>query len=186
MSKNAFLKVPGHLHEVEGYLLQTLMERKTVVECGTHHGRSAVAMAATAEYIWTFDNYEGDSMIGAPDYVTTKNAVFASGLRNNIYLKIGDWSDREVEPEVFELLGAGLVDAVFYDAAHEPPHPYEKEFLQMIEDTGFRGLVALHDYKPREVSFRHTVSAIDEYKKKSGRKMFGPEKGTSIVWFDSV
>lgn len=160
------------------------MEGKTVLELGTHHGRSAVAMAATADYVWTFDNYEGDSMIGAPDYVTTKNSVFASGLRDNTHLKIGDWSDREVEPEVFALLGARLVDAVFYDAAHAPPHPYEKEFLQMIEDTNFRGLVALHDYKPQEPAYKHTVDAIDQYAKRSGRAMLGPEKGTSIVWFE--
>lgn len=180
--KDAFLNVPGHLYPDEGYLLQKLMEGKTVLELGTHHGKSAVAMAATAEYVWTFDTYRGDSMIGAPDYQTAKKSVEETS--DNIALKIGDWSDREVEPEVFELMQAKLVDAIFYDAAHEPPHPHEKEFFELVDEVDFRGLVAVHDYKPAEPAMRHVVASVDEYAKRSGRKMFGPMPGTSIVWFE--
>ena len=179
MSKDAFLNVPGHLQVAEGYLLQRLMAGKGVFEYGTHHGRSAVAMAATAQKVWTFDNYAGDSMIGAPDIKTTKKSIKDSGLGDKIEVFQRDWTDLDLlsirEPHLY---------AVFYDAAHEPPHPYEKEFLQMVEDIDFRGLVALHDYKPQEPAYKHTVDAIDQYAKRSGRTMFGPEKGTSIVWFE--
>lgn len=195
MNKDAFLSVPGHLYEAEGYLLQRLMEGKTVLELGTHHGRSAVAMAATAQNVWTIDNYQGDSMIGAPNWEVTRKVVeeqvvnsteFKAHPRLPIRLMIGDWTEdwKEGRNVVFDSLERGSVDAVFYDAAHAPPHPYEKEFLQMIEDTDFRGLVALHDYKPQELAYKHTVDAIDQYAKRSGRTMFGPEKGTSIVWFE--
>jgi predicted O-methyltransferase YrrM len=180
--KDAFLVVPGHLYPDEGYLLQKLMAGKTVLELGTHHGKSAVAIAATAKFVWTFDTYEGDSMIGAPDYQTAKKSVDEAA--DNIALKIGDWSDREVEPEVFELMQAEQVDAIFYDAAHEPPHPHEKEFFELVDEVGFRGLIAVHDYKPAEAAMRHVVAAVDEYAKRSGRKMFGPMPGTSIVWFE--
>jgi predicted O-methyltransferase YrrM len=178
VSKDAFLKVPGHLHVAEGYLLQRLMEGKIVAECGTHHGRSAVAMLATAKWVTTIDNYQGDSMIGAPDWNVTHKSISDSGIAGwkTDVLK-GDWT--ELLPPLL-----ASTNAIFYDAAHEPQHPYEKEFLQMIEDSGFRGLVALHDYKPQEPAYKHTVDAIDQYAKRSGRAMLGPEPGTSIVWFE--
>lgn len=179
MSKDAFLNVPGHLHAAEGYLLQRLMEGKKVLEFGTHHGRSAVAMLATASWLTTIDNYQGDSMIGAPDWNVTHKAIGDSGLAEwKTQLLEGDWTER------FPEIQNSQYDAVFYDAAHEPPHPYEKEFLQLIEDSDFRGLVALHDYKPQEPAYKHTVEAIDQYAKRSGRAMLGPEPGTSIVWFE--
>ena len=159
-------------------MLQRLMEGKDVAECGTHHGRSAVAMLATAKWVTTIDNYEGDSMIGAPNWEVTHKALGDSGIAH--------WKTQMLEGDWTELLPKLLSqhNAVFYDAAHSPEHPYEKDFLQMIEDTGFRGLVALHDYKPQEPAYKHTVDAIDQYAKRSGRAMLGPEKGTSIVWFE--
>lgn len=179
MSKDAFLNVPGHLHEAEGYLLQKLMEGKAVLELGTHHGRSAVAMLATASWVTTIDNYQGDSMIEAPDWNVTRKCISDSGIAERKTAVIeGDWTERCPQIQSVHF------DAVFYDAAHEPPHPHEKEFLQLIEGSRFRGLVALHDYKPQEPAYKHTVYAIDQYAKRSGRTMFGPEKGTSIVWFE--
>jgi hypothetical protein len=73
---------------------------------------------------------------------------------------------------------------IFYDAAHRPPEPYEKDFLAMVED--FPGIIALHDYKFRLPEYKLAVEAMDSFAKRTGRAMLGPVAGSSIVWFEDV
>jgi predicted O-methyltransferase YrrM len=180
MKDDTFLNIPGHLLADEGWLLQRLMAGKKVLEIGTHHAKSTVAMAATAKEVDSIDWYKGDAMIGAPDIRVAEASVKASGFQN-IRLHIGDWTVRA--PSMLE---NGDYDAVFYDAAHAPPDPYEKDFLAWIHSVGFKGLVALHDYKPFEEAFRHTVKAVEDFVQKSGRNMSKPTPGTSIAWFEPI
>ena len=171
-----FLNVPGHLYETEGRLLQQLAKEKRVLDIGTHHGRSASAMAATALQVDTIDWYQGDSMIGAPDHQVVMEKL---AYVENVNCLWGDWV--EWWASRYNRKNYGMI---FYDAAHRPPEPYEKDFLALVED--FPGILALHDYKPKLSEYGDAVKAMDDYAKKTGRTMFGPVAGSSIVWFEAI
>jgi predicted O-methyltransferase YrrM len=175
-SLDYFLNVPGHLYTVEGRLLQQLAEGKRVLDIGTHHGRAAAAMAATAKHVRTIDWYQGDSMIGAPDVDKVKELIYPL---ENVECLWGDWV--EWWEQMFD---QSDYDMIFYDAAHRPPEPYEKDFLALVED--FPGAIALHDYKPKLDEYRLAVEAMDDFAKRTGRTMFGPVAGSSIVWFEAT
>ncbi|MBM3967950.1 MAG: class I SAM-dependent methyltransferase [Planctomycetes bacterium] len=179
MTKDAFLKVSGHLYPDEGYLLQRLAEGKRVLELGSHHGRSAVAMAATAIFVETVDNFLGDSQIGAPNLAETIFNITESQLGHKIDLFTADFVEFLNDCEIEEY------NCLFYDASHTPP-VYEKDFLDFIKGSKFKGIVALHDYKPDEHEMRYVVEAVDDFEKETGLAKQGPLPGTSIVWFELV
>ena len=170
-----FLDVPGHLTYFDGLLLQQLAEGKRILDIGTHHGRAAAAMAATAQEVWTIDWGMGDSMIGAPDQSTKERSLDDTGVVM-VEANWVEWFKCRFDPSDW--------DMIFYDAAHRPPEPYEKDFLVLVED--FPGIVALHDYKPKLSEYGDAVRAMDDYAKKTGRTMFGPVAGSSIVWFEAL
>jgi hypothetical protein len=169
-----FLSVPGHLYEVEGRSLQQLAKGKRVLDIGTHHGRAAAAMAATAKHVRTIDWYQGDSMIGAPDVDKVKELIYPL---ENVECLFGDWV--KWWGQIFNQADYHMI---FYDAAHRPPESYEKDFLALVEK--FPGVIALHDYKPKLEEYGLAVSAMDDFAKRTGRTMFGPVAGSSIVWFE--
>jgi predicted nicotinamide N-methyase len=175
-SLDYFLKVPGHLFETEGRLLQQLAEGKRVLDIGTHHGRAAAAMAATAREVWTIDWGKGDSMIGAPDRTTKEQSLDGTGI---VIVEADwvNWFQSRFDPDDW--------DMIFYDAAHRGPEPYEKDFLALVEDFP-RLLIALHDHKPNLPEYRLAVEAMNDFAKRTGRTMFGPVAGSSIVWFEAV
>jgi len=173
---NYFLNVPGHLYEVEGQLLQQLAAGRRVLDIGTHHGRAAAAMAAPAKHVTTIDWFKGDSMIGAPDVDRVKELIFPL---ENVTCLFGNWVDWW--KSTFDWFD---FDMIFYDAAHRPPEPYEKDFLAMVD--GFSGIVALHDYKPKLEEYGLAVAAMEGFSKKTGRAMLGPLAGSAIVWFEDV
>jgi predicted O-methyltransferase YrrM len=176
---NYFLNVPGHLYEVEGQLLQQLAAGRRVLDIGTHHGRAAAAMAATAKHVTTIDWFKGDSMIGAPDVDVVKELIFPL---ENVTCLFGNWVDFMLSK--LTLFKPGDYDMIFYDAAHRPPEPYEKDFLAMVD--GFSGTIALHDYKPKLEEYGLAVAAMEDFAKKTGRALLGPVAGSSIVWFEDV
>jgi predicted O-methyltransferase YrrM len=175
-SLDYFLNVPGHLFETEGRLLQQLAEGKRVLDIGTHHGRAAAAMAATAKHVDTIDWYQGDSMIGAPDVDVVKELIYPI---ENVLCLWGNWV--AFWQDAFDPANC---DMIFYDAAHRPPEAYEKEFLALVED--FPGVIALHDYKPKLEEYGLAVEAMNDFAKRTGRTMFGPVAGSSIVWFEAL
>jgi len=176
-SLDYFLDVPGHLFETEGRLLQQLAEGKRVLDIGTHHGRAAAAMAATAKHVRTIDWYQGDSMIGAPDMDVVKELIFPL---ENVECLWGDWLEWWEQ-----MFNRADYDMIFYDAAHRPPEPYEKDFLALVEDFPDI-LIALHDHKPNLPEYRLAVEAMNDFAKRTGRTMFGPVAGSSIVWFEAT
>jgi predicted O-methyltransferase YrrM len=176
-SLDYFLNVPGHLYETEGRLLQQLAEGKWVLDIGTHHGRAAAAMAATAKHVRTIDWFRGDSMIGAPDHNVVKELIYPL---ENVQCLFGDWVEWWQE----NFVRSGNYNMIFYDAAHRPPEPYEKDFLALVED--FPGIIALHDYKPKLDEYGLAVAAMDDFAKRTGRTLFGPVAGSSIVWFECI
>lgn len=176
---NAFHSVSGHLYEAEGHLLQRLATGKRVLDIGTHHGRSAVALAGTAESVVTVDNYLADIQIQAPDFATTAWNISACGLGHKI---------RIYREDCFSFIrreGLKNFDMVFYDGPHIPP-AWEKTFLEFALETGYDGLIAIHDYKGWDPDMSYVVEAVDWYEKESGRIRIGPVHGQSIVWFESL
>jgi hypothetical protein len=175
-SLDYFLDVPGHLFETEGRSLQQLAKGKRVLDIGTHHGRAAAAMAATAKHVRTIDWFRGDSMIGAPDKNVVKELIYPL---ENVECLYGNWVEWWEQ-----MFNHADYDMIFYDAAHRPPEPYEKDFLALVED--FPGVIALHDYKPNLEEYGLAVAAMDDFAKRTGRTMFGPVAGSSIVWFEAL
>ena len=178
MSIDAFLTVPGHLYDSEGRHLQDLAKGKKVLEIGTHLGRSAVAMAATAFHVTTIDHYRGDAQIGAPSLEEAMENIRSSGLAGSITQVVADWTKWIAGPVDLQ-----AYDMLFYDGAHTPENAYEKDFLALCED--FRGIIALHDYKPNEEGMKYVVQATDDFARKTNRPRLLMSAG-SIVWFEAV
>jgi hypothetical protein len=178
--RDAFKSVAGHLLEIEGERLQRLADNKRVLEFGTHHGRSAVAMAATARQVSTVDHYRGDFQIGAPDIEQTRRGFAGSGLGHKISLYDCTWQQFVMDNCILSYLSPWHddFDMIFYDAAHDQ----EGAFLGFVTD--FKGIIALHDYKPGEAGMEHVVRAVDEFSAVTGRPIAG--KVGSVVWFDAI
>lgn len=176
--KDAFLDCPGHLYPDEGYLLQKLFAGLRVLDIGTHHGRSAVAIAATASHVTTLDWGKGDHQIGAPDAGTALRCVQKSGLSDRIHMVTADWTTWTPLIKGYH----GFYTGIFYDAAHTSANPYEADFLELMTAQPDI-LIALHDYKPWDPSMREAVAAVDAFEQVTGRNRLGPEPGTSVVWF---
>jgi hypothetical protein len=178
MSIDAFLTVHGHLYDCEGRCLQKLAEGKKVLEIGTHHGRSAIAMAATACHVTTIDHYQGDGQIGAPSLQEASYNIENSGLANKITQVVADWTKWIAGPVDLE-----AYDMVFYDGSHVFPI-YEKHFLNLCDN--FTGLIAVHDCYKQDPGMVLVTQSIEEFAKRTGRKINKPVHGTSIAWFDSL
>ena len=168
---DAYQTVPGHLYDVEAKFLQQLARGRRILEIGTHHGRSAVAMAATAKSVVTIDHYQGDGMVGAPDKSLAEKHVRESGL-GNIELVDSTWQGFLARDEV-RLSG---FDVIFYDG----DHTQEAAFLAAIVD--FSGRIAIHDYKPGEPAMSHVVESAEEYAAFTGRELI--RGAGSIVYFE--
>jgi len=178
MSIDAFLTVPGHLYDSEGRHLQDLAKGKKVLEIGTHLGRSAVAMAATAFHVTTIDHYRGDAQIGAPSLEEAMQNIRSSGLAGSITQVVADWTKWIAGPVDLQ-----AYDMLFYDGAHTFPI-YEKHFLDLCDD--FTGLIAVHDCYKQDPDMVLVTQSIEEFAKRTGRKINKPVHGTSIAWFDSL
>ena len=170
-----FVNVPGHLYEEEGRLLQRLAAGRVALDIGTHHGKSAIAMAATAIQVISIDTYRGDDMISAPYAAETVSQVSLWELGYKIQLVAFDWY-KFVTSDQIQLIRPNFA---FYDAAHSPP-VYEATFLEWVRYSGIT-LFAVHDYKPLEEPMRHVVAAVDKFEA-SGWKRSG--QVGSIVWWN--
>jgi predicted O-methyltransferase YrrM len=167
MRPNSFLNVPGHLYDVEGLFLEGWARDKWVLEVGTHHGRSAVALARFAKGVVTVDHFLGDNQIDAPKKELT---LLHLEKHENITLLDNDWKKLCLDFKQF--------DCIFYDG----DHTQEKEFLSQLLD--FPGRIAIHDYKLWDKGMSHVIEAVDWYSRESGRPMrIGPG---SIIWFSEL
>lgn len=159
--------ISGWVYDSECELLSELASGRVSLEIGTHHGRSTAAIAVSAVSVDTIDTYKGDPQIGAPDFnVTSKNLKAFT----NVKIIVGDWREQQINPSDYGF--------IFYDGCHTE----EGEFLAILGD--YRGVLALHDYKPEELCMRHTVAAIDKFANDQQRII---RRGSgSIVWFDAI
>lgn len=159
-------------------VLQALMAGKRVLEIGTCTGMGTVGMAHTAEHITTIDWGKGDGQMYAYPPEQAQATIHNYVDPNLVTCIVGDWV------EVLANLDLRQFQGIFYDAAHEAPYAYEKDFLASL--GYYRGLVALHDYKPAEKPMKQCVAAIDKFEKDTGRRRYGPLPGSSVVWFAAL
>ena len=179
LNRDSYKDVFGHLWDVDAEVLQEIMSNRMVLEIGTHHGKSAIAIAATAHSVETIDWGLGDPQLGQFDVGIIQRNLETTGAADKVTSHIGDW-----EILIETRLKLNYFDAVFYDAGHLPPDAYEKQFLEAVERQQFRGLVAIHDYKPWDHEMRFLVEAVDDYERRSGRKRQGPLNKSSVCWFE--
>ena len=66
------------------------------------------------------------------------------------------------------------------------PPVYEKHFLDFIVESGYRGLVAVHDCYKQDPGMVLVTQSIEEFAKRTGRKINKPIAGTSIAWFEPL
>lgn len=162
-----WLNIHGHMYDIECDFLAEKAEGKIVLEIGTHYGRSTSAIASSATFVVTVDTYLGDPQINAPSLEETRKNL---SIFDNISLVVGDWRDEDIDPSMY--------DMIFYDGCHTE----EGEFLALL--TNYKGIIAVHDYKPGEVGMAHVVEAVDAYAALTQRKRL---KGAgSIAWFDAL
>lgn len=159
--------IHGHMYDIECEFLATLSSGRRVLEVGTHYGRSAAALASTAKSVVTIDTYLGDPQIGPPVLEETRNNLAPF---KNVILLVGAWQSQQLDFSQYDLL--------FYDGCHTE----EGDFLVRL--LNYRGVIALHDYKPGEKGMEHVVEAVNAYRDLTKRPLlFGPG---SIVWFDAL
>lgn len=112
--KLSWLKIPGWLTPEEGELLQKLAKGRRVLELGSYHGRSTVAMAQVARSVTSVDWHHGDAEI--PDSDTLPD------LRANLD-RFGVAGNVEVIDDRIENATAGLMkrrwDMVHIDSSHD-------------------------------------------------------------------
>lgn len=173
-----FRLVHGHIWPNDGIVLQALMAGKKVLEIGTCTGMATVAIASTATHVTTIDWGKGDGQMGAFSPEHAQATIYNYADASLVMCLVGDWV------EILPTLDISEFQGIFYDAAHEPPYAYEKDFLATL--GGYKGIVALHDYKPTEKPMQQCVAAIDQFEKDTGRRRYGPLPGSSVVWFAAV
>ena len=170
--------INGHMWDNDVVVLQALMAGKRVLEIGTCTGKSTVGIAATAASVTTVDWGKGDEQMGAYLPALAQQSIYRYADPELVTCLVDDWV------QLFQGLDLDYFQGIFYDAAHQPPYAYEADFLARA--AHYKGLIALHDYKPLEEPMRFCVQAIDNFEKVTGRKRYGPLLGSSVVWFTPV
>lgn len=130
----AYTTIDGWLSEAEAETLASLAAGLRVLEIGTWHGRSTVAMAVRAELVVTVDHYQGDSGTGKPPKIA-KTLVNLDPWLDRVIPIVGSWQD------VLPLLDLRRFDLAFADADHS----YEQthDLLSVLKGIP---LIAVHDY----------------------------------------
>lgn len=134
----AYQSIQGWCDDIEAEALQELARDKLVLEIGSWNGRSAIAMAATAERVIAIDHFYGDDFAG-PGNPGTRcwQHIVSTESRERVSLVCADWRS------FIGLLDIGRFGMVYYDA----DHTYEatREFIDRIAKR-ISVPVAIHDY----------------------------------------
>lgn len=177
LNDESYKDVPGHLWDQDAKVLQAICRGRNVLEIGTHRGRSTVAIAAVATAVHTIDWGLGDSMQAQFDLTETWDNIKKAGASDKVQFYRGDWTTL-----ITTLCPLHRYEVVFYDAAHEPPDAYEEDFLNECLRQGYRGVIVVHDYKPKDPSMKHVVRAVDKFSETTGRELqLRPQ--SSVAWF---
>ena len=132
--------IGGWLTPQQGEILQALADGRTVLDLGTHRGRSAVCMARTAKRITTIDHHHGDDETGHEE---TLNDFLANikrhGCESKIEPIISDFDDlgNMLEERRFQL--------VFIDGQHDA-ESVERDTVIALHALAPGGAIVWHDW----------------------------------------
>jgi SAM-dependent methyltransferase len=135
--------VKGWLTEGEGKALARLAAGKIVLEVGSYHGRSTVAMAQTAKHVISIDHHKGDPASGPGGTLAAfLETVVTWGVGPKVTNYVLPFEDVEFPPNSFDL--------VFIDAAHDRASVARdaKKALACVKPGG---VIAFHDWGRFEV-----------------------------------
>ena len=132
--------VPGWLTEREARTLATLAAGVRVVEIGSYHGRSTVAMAQVAASLDSIDHHKGDAGSGPGG---TLDAFIATIMRYGVDGRVAWYtgSTADVAPK----LAAASYDLAFIDGAHDYANA-SADIAACLRLVRPGGVIALHDY----------------------------------------
>lgn len=156
--------VDGWLSRGEGAELRKYAAGERVLEFGCYKGKSAICMAAVADFVVTVDHFKGDyfaSAGGSNCWNQAVDNVKASGYRDAINIVQMDF-DRACD-----LLDLSQFGFIYYDA----DHTYEatQHALKRIHEKARQGVpIAVHDYE-RKPHFEGVIRAVDEFVESDGR-----------------
>lgn len=150
---DAWRGVQGWLSDDEAAELQRLAAGKKVLEVGTWNGCSAIAMAATADRVFTLDHFYGDEFAGYGNPGSrTWETIISAEARERVVMITADW---RIMLPMLDLSGFGLI---YYDADHT--YRATKDF---IETAAYKSdaIIAVHDYDDNP-SHAGARQAVDE------------------------
>ena len=139
--------------------ISSLAAGKTVLELGSHFGRSTVALASTARIVHAVDWHMGDLHAGQCDSA----AVFVANItKYNVRGKVAFHMSKF--EDILPLFRPGLFDFTFIDALHtkEAVETDAKSVLPLMKP---RGIIAFHDYGLPQFG---VTQAVDEFSKSLG------------------
>tara|TARA_R110002020_G_scaffold12409_6_gene45500 strand:- start:7704 stop:8300 length:597 start_codon:yes stop_codon:yes gene_type:complete len=170
---NHYPHVHGWLFDNEFEMLRELARGKRVLEIGCFQGRSTVALAETAEHVFSVDYFHGDdytASVGHIDSPEVRKKVMRAWVDNTepfeekCSLMMGDMHD------ILPLLKPHDFDVIFYDADHT------KEavgfFFEWVDSHHLpdETIITLHDYKPGQgPKWQEGCDVMDAWHTKSKR-----------------
>ena len=162
-----FPEVIGWLRDDEFLSLQRLATGKRVLEIGCYQGRSTVAMATTAEHVFTIDSFAGDDFTEAEGGIS-KDVCRDAFLRNTKQFENVSLLEFDMYDMLKNLLPSNF-DFIFYDAGHSADDT--KFFLDWVQSAPDDTIIALHDYKPDgEPKWHESAVVMMDFHRRTGRK----------------
>jgi len=132
--------VPSGVTPRECERLADLARGKTVIEMGSHFGRSTIALASTAAMLHAVDWHMGDGHAGLNDSLP----IFVQNLsrykvRDKVTIHVARFET------LFPMLRERLFDMAFIDAFHER-EAVEKDTAAVLPLLKPKAVIAFHDY----------------------------------------
>jgi predicted O-methyltransferase YrrM len=119
--------------------LADLAQGKVVLEVGAHYGRSTIAMASTAERVFSLDWHQGDNF--TKDWGFTAGTYLKHLLRYRVLDRVAPIIARG--EDVAPFLADGSFDFVFIDADHS--YDAVRGYIELFLPKN-KGPIAFHDY----------------------------------------
>jgi len=131
-------EVKGWLGSEEGELLRALAVGRRVLEIGSYHGRSTIAMAEVAASVVSVDHHKGDEGVGPADTEASFRANLETfEVAHKVDVRVADVAD--VAFHLFEPF-----DMAFVDGSHVYEHVF-RDLAAAIDAVRPGGIVAWHD-----------------------------------------
>ena len=132
-------EVPGWLTEPEAVALARLANGQRVLEIGSYHGRSTIAMAQRASQVTSIDWHQGDSLIGPQDTLEAfRRNLERYGVSRKVRVNVGRTA--EITPS----LPASTFDMAFIDGGHDEEN-VRIDLAAALRLVKPGGIIAVHD-----------------------------------------